>query len=158
MTKIRSGRSGPARGSDAQVAGRHTAAIQICFRHNFLEKLSPGYKNGLERRPSRFSTICAKNQVLKLNIDKVTVIRVTLIPLHGNPPCSTAIRPYGRTKFSTLSRISRGIQCTLVYLYLFWCTTAVVPYLAAYLRPTALERRSARILVGPDRGRAWVRA
>ena len=26
--------------------------------------------NGLERRPSRFSTICAKNQVLKFNIDE----------------------------------------------------------------------------------------
>ena len=47
---------------------------QICFRHNFSKKLSLGPKNGLERRPSRFSTICAKTQVLKLNIDKVTVI------------------------------------------------------------------------------------
>ena len=27
-----------------------------------------------QRRPPRFSTICAKDQVLKLNIDKVTVI------------------------------------------------------------------------------------
>ena len=31
-------------------------------------------KNGLERRPSQFSTICAKIQVPKLNIYKVTVI------------------------------------------------------------------------------------
>jgi hypothetical protein len=37
-------------------------------------KLSPGPKNGVERRRLRFSTICAKNQVLKFNIDKVTVI------------------------------------------------------------------------------------
>jgi hypothetical protein len=37
------------------------------FRHNFS-------KNCLERRPLRFSTICEKNQVLKLNIDKVTLI------------------------------------------------------------------------------------
>jgi hypothetical protein len=36
-----------------------------------------GPKNGIERRVSRFSAICAKNQVLKLNINKVTVIRVT---------------------------------------------------------------------------------
>jgi hypothetical protein len=43
-----------------------------------FEKLSPGTKNGLERRVSRFSTICAKNQVLKLKIDKVTVIRAKL--------------------------------------------------------------------------------
>ena len=38
--------------------------------------MSPGPKNGLESCVSRFSTICAKNQVLKLKIDKVTVIRV----------------------------------------------------------------------------------
>ena len=44
---------------------------QVCFRHNFSKKLSPGPKNGLERRASRFSTICAKNQQLKLSIDKV---------------------------------------------------------------------------------------
>jgi hypothetical protein len=47
------------------------------FRHNFSKKLSPGPKNGLESCVSRFSTICAKNQVLKLKIDKVTVIRAT---------------------------------------------------------------------------------
>jgi hypothetical protein len=29
---------------------------------------------------------CAKNQVLKLDIDKVTVIRVTQMPLSGDPP------------------------------------------------------------------------
>jgi hypothetical protein len=43
-----------------------------------FEKLSPaGPKNGVESCVSRFSTICAKNQVLKLKIDKVTVIRAT---------------------------------------------------------------------------------
>ena len=32
------------------------------FRHNVFEKLSPGPKNGLERRPLlRFSTISSKN-------------------------------------------------------------------------------------------------
>ena len=48
----------------------------------FPKKLSLGPKNGLsflgpfiiERRPSRFSSMCAENQVLKLNIGKVTVI------------------------------------------------------------------------------------
>jgi hypothetical protein len=44
-------------------------------------------KHGLERRVSRFSTICAKNQVLKLKIYKVTVIRVTQITIIGDPPC-----------------------------------------------------------------------
>ena len=39
---------------------------------------------------SRFSTICAKNQVLKLKIDKVTVIRVTKCPLLARLPCMVA--------------------------------------------------------------------
>jgi hypothetical protein len=34
----------------------------------------PGPKNRLERRVSRFSRICAKNQVLNLIVDKVTTI------------------------------------------------------------------------------------
>ena len=38
--------------------------------------MSPGPKNRLESWVSRFSTICAKNQVLNLKIDKVTVIRI----------------------------------------------------------------------------------
>ena len=97
MTKTRPGQSAPSR---AAVRTKYawakiilltswsqllSAAIQICFRHNFFEKLSSGPKNGKERRPSRFSTICAKNQALKLNIDKVTVIRVTQITLPGYP-------------------------------------------------------------------------
>jgi len=32
------------------------------------------FKNGVERRPLRFSTICARNLGLNLNIDKVTVV------------------------------------------------------------------------------------
>jgi hypothetical protein len=47
----------------------------ICFHNrpkNDAQDLHK--KKGLERRPLRFSTICAKNQVLKLNIDKVAVI------------------------------------------------------------------------------------
>jgi hypothetical protein len=42
------------------------------LRHNFSKKISLGPKNSLERRVSRFPTICAKNQVLNLIIDKVT--------------------------------------------------------------------------------------
>ena len=45
-----------------------------------------GLKNGLERRPMRFSTISTKNHLLKLNIDKVTAIRVTQITLLGDRP------------------------------------------------------------------------
>jgi hypothetical protein len=51
-------------------------------------KLSSEPKNGLERRSnrsSRFSTICAKNPVLKLNIDKVTVIIRRKSPLVAPP-------------------------------------------------------------------------
>jgi hypothetical protein len=55
-------------------APRGSAPTGSGFRHNFFEKLSPGPKNGLERRPMRLSTICTKNQVLKLNIDKVMLI------------------------------------------------------------------------------------
>ena len=36
--------------------------------------MSLGPKNGLERRDSRISTICAKIHVLKLNVDNVTVL------------------------------------------------------------------------------------
>jgi hypothetical protein len=42
--------------------------------------MSPGPKNGLERRSSRFSAICAKNQVLTLNICEVTVTLDAYIP------------------------------------------------------------------------------
>ena len=87
------------------------SAIQICFRHNFHEKLSPGYKNGLERRPSRFSTICAKNQVLKLNIDKVTVILRRKSPSAPVGLCAHFINPQG--PFSTgsgASRVTRSVR------------------------------------------------
>ena len=47
---------------------------RIWFSSELFEKLSPGPKNGPERRLLRFSTICTKNQVLKLNIDKVMLI------------------------------------------------------------------------------------
>jgi hypothetical protein len=56
------------------------------FVITFRENISPGPKNGLERRVSRISTVYAKNQVLKFNIDRVTVIRVTQITLLGTPP------------------------------------------------------------------------
>jgi hypothetical protein len=52
--------------------------------------MSPGPKNRLESCVSRFSTICAKNLVLKLKIDKVTVIRVEQITLSSVPPLYVA--------------------------------------------------------------------
>ena len=60
--------------ADPAVYTRTLAPTGSGFRHNFSKELSPGPKNGLERRPLRFSTICTKNQVLKLNIDKVMLI------------------------------------------------------------------------------------
>jgi hypothetical protein len=74
MTETRSGKIEPAlNGRVGSDAGQlpYKSVFVITFR-----KMSPGPKNGIERRVSRFSTICAKNQVLKLKIDKVTVIRV----------------------------------------------------------------------------------
>jgi hypothetical protein len=60
--------------ADPRAAARAAAPTKSGVRHNFSKKLSRGRKNGLvERRPQRFSTICTKIQVLKLNIDKVTV-------------------------------------------------------------------------------------
>jgi hypothetical protein len=60
--------------------------------------MSPGPKNGLERhlerRPSRFSTICVKNHVLKLNIDKVTVILDTQITLTAALPMALSTLLY----------------------------------------------------------------
>jgi hypothetical protein len=104
MTKTRFGRTAPNRPVWRIAPDRHTATIQIGprsgFRHNFLEKFSTGPENGLERRVSRFSTICAKNQVLKVKIDKVTVIRVTQITPFSEPPCNirphAPLRPMGR--------------------------------------------------------------
>ena len=57
------------------------------FSHNFSKKISSGPKNGLEIRPSRFSTICTKDQLLKLNIIKVTVHLRRKLPLLVTPPC-----------------------------------------------------------------------
>jgi hypothetical protein len=48
---------------------------QISFVITFWKKIYPqDLKNGPERRVLRFSTICAKNEVLNLIINKVTVI------------------------------------------------------------------------------------
>jgi hypothetical protein len=68
-----------ARGSDAQIRiynANLNKSDQIWFSSYIFEKMSPGPKKWLESCVSRFSTIYAKNQVLKLKIDKVTVIRV----------------------------------------------------------------------------------
>jgi hypothetical protein len=54
------------------------------FRHNF----SKNCPQDLESYASRFFTICAKNMVLKLKIDEVTVIRVIKSPLLIALPCS----------------------------------------------------------------------
>ena len=55
MTKTRSGRSVPTRAAAAraaaQVAGRHTAAIQICFRHNFPENCPQDLKMVSRKTP-----------------------------------------------------------------------------------------------------------
>jgi hypothetical protein len=79
MTKTTSGEVVPALngfvGSDT-VQLPYKSVFVITFRKNV-----PKTKNGLERCVLRFSEICAKNQVLKLNIDKVTIISV-----HSNPP------------------------------------------------------------------------
>jgi hypothetical protein len=48
--------------------------------------MSPGLNNVLESCVSRFSTICAKNQQLKLKIDEVTVIRVEQITIPSGSP------------------------------------------------------------------------
>ena len=61
-------------------------------------------KNGLERRPLRFSTICAENHVLKSKIDKVTAILRRKSPFVAVLPCSSSNScrsRHGSTKFST---------------------------------------------------------
>ena len=50
--------------------------------------MSPGPKKWLERRPCDSLQFCTKKQVLKINIDKVTVIRVTKCPLVAPLPCT----------------------------------------------------------------------
>ena len=47
----------------------------------------PGPHNGLERRPLRFSTICAKNRVLKIKIEGVILILRHKCPLLVTLPC-----------------------------------------------------------------------
>ena len=66
--------------------GVHTRgrSDRIWFSSKLFEKLSAGPKNDLERRPLRFSTICTKNQVLKINIDKVTTILRRKSPSSGD--------------------------------------------------------------------------
>ena len=59
---------------------RHTFShrrVLFCslFRPN-LPKMTPRTKNGLERRVTQFHTICDKNQLLNINIEKVTAFLV----------------------------------------------------------------------------------
>ena len=49
------------------------------------------YYRQKDARPLRFSTICTKNQVLKLKIDKVTVILDLNYPFLAHLPCTTAV-------------------------------------------------------------------
>ena len=74
--------------SPARSGCTHELSLQpdLVFVITFQKQFSPGPKNGLERRPPRFSTICAKNQVLKLNIDKITVILRHKSPFLVTPP------------------------------------------------------------------------
>ena len=55
-----------------------------------------------------------------------------------------------KSLYVVLSKLYRATTCGVL------CITH--PAGSIFPRPTALERRSARIPVGPDRGRAWVRA
>ena len=81
MTKTRFGRSAP------PLNGRvGSDASQLPYGYVFVitcrgGEMSPGPTNSFGRCVWRFSTICAKNQVLKLNMD-----RVTLISVHANSP------------------------------------------------------------------------
>jgi hypothetical protein len=73
---------------------RPNLVFVITFRKNYPQL---GPKNGLERRPLRFSTICAKNQVLNLKIDKVTVILRSKSPLWTPSPCPST--PFAQVLF-----------------------------------------------------------
>ena len=75
------------RETDGRIVERPRTSITDEKSTSPPQLLSPGPKSGLERRPLRFSTICAKNQVLKLNIDKVTVILRLNFPFLAHPPC-----------------------------------------------------------------------
>jgi hypothetical protein len=93
MPKPRFGRS--ARALNGRV---RFDAGQLPYESVFVitfQTMSPGPKNRLESRVSRFSTICAKNLLLKLKIDKVTVNRVEQITLSSGPPL------YYRTTYSS---------------------------------------------------------
>ena len=104
----------PARG------GPHPAApTGSDFRHNFSKNYPQDLKDGLQRRPPQFSTICAKNQVLKINIDKVTVILRRKSPFLVNPPCI-----YTAVVLLEIIRIlgARVRRCTAVLEYIYSCT------------------------------------
>jgi hypothetical protein len=89
------------------VRAKHTST-KSGFRHKSSKKISPGPKNGQERHPLRFSTICAKNQVLKLNINKVTTI-LRLNSPYWRP--SPVVFPFYRDQHLTRSdHGSRGLK------------------------------------------------
>jgi hypothetical protein len=87
--------------------------------------MSPGPKKWLESCVSRFSTICAKNKVLKLKIDKVTVIRV-----YANAPFerpSPVGRTMGRTEHRRILNLVYPWVHHVLQLYVLQYT-AVRPY------------------------------
>jgi hypothetical protein len=83
----------------------HKKSVFLIF-----EKLSPGPKNDLERRVPRFSSICAKNQVLKLRIGKVRVIRVHENALTSYSPLSYSILNLVLLKVVVPTTSSRGTR------------------------------------------------
>jgi hypothetical protein len=94
MTKTRFGRSASARAArgSARANLKISGAIQLPYKSVFVitfRKIVPmtqEWSTAVERRVSRFSTICAKTLVLKLKIDKVTVILTVLNLVHVAAP------------------------------------------------------------------------
>jgi hypothetical protein len=103
MTKTRSGQSGPALNGRVRgvwcrpMAGLEPAwgprgarvgshASHASHASHFSKNCPQDQKWSRETRPLRWSTMFAKNQVLKLNIDKVTVILDLNSPLWATPP------------------------------------------------------------------------
>ena len=87
------------------------------FRHNFSKNCPRDLTmHSLERRPSRFSTICTKIQVLKINIDKCVSTGQVLVQVHVILTCGfltcriLTCGIFGTSKF--------GYGCTRVVHYI----------------------------------------
>ena len=134
MTKTRSGRSGSCQNNSAsrcqQVpADRRSPADpavlygRSVFVITFRKNLSTGPKICLERRFSRFSTICAKNQVLNLVIDKVTVILRRKGPFLANPPYT-----YRCVQLYMYTPVPHGTGCIIKVLNRWYLSCIIKPY------------------------------